>query len=268
MSEDEIVVTIASLVLGPGVETWWMTRVSRVVGTWPRPATWTNKLSAVTLIAAIVINRIIHEAAADDVRGVPQYEFMYFAMGWAWINVVSWFFRFGGISAWDDLVERRNDAVLPAWCGAILGVALCFAGGNIGNGPGWWVVVFSAGLATAALGVVWVVVAHYSGVVDAITIDRDPAAAWRFGGLLVACGVVFGYAVTGDWVSSGATIADFLARAWPILPVAVLAIGADRALRPTAARPRAPIIAGGVAPALLHIAIAITAVIYLIRSAS
>jgi hypothetical protein len=40
-------------------------------------------------------------------------------------------------------LEHGNPAA-----GAILGLTLAFARGNIGNGPGWWVVVFSAGMST------------------------------------------------------------------------------------------------------------------------
>ena len=36
-------------------------------------------------------------------------------------------------------------AAVPAVVGALVGVTFCYAGGNIGDGPGWWVVVFSAG---------------------------------------------------------------------------------------------------------------------------
>ena len=59
---------------------------------------------------------------------------------------------------------------------------------NIGDGPGWWVVVFAAGLATAALFAAWLVLAQIGHGVDAVTIDRDLAAGVRLGAFLAACG--------------------------------------------------------------------------------
>ena len=59
------------------------------------------------------------------------------------------------LSARDDVVERSNRAAIPAIAGGLLAITLCFAGGNIGDGPGWWVVMFCGVLSTGTLLLAW-----------------------------------------------------------------------------------------------------------------
>jgi uncharacterized membrane protein YjfL (UPF0719 family) len=260
MSGDELIVTIGSVILGPIVWIVWFSGARSITEFQARARRRVDSLIGILVVCALIVLLTLLFAAADDVRSAPQYIFMYFALGLAWVRVVSWAFPLVGLHPRDDLLERRNPAAFPAWAGAMIGVTCSYAGGNIGNGPGWWVVVFSAGLATIALVLVWTVVGYWTGLVEAVTIDRDPAAGWRFGGLLAAAGVIFGYAVTGDWVSVGATIADFFARAWLILPVVIVAVLLEGRVRPTPQRPRANVITGGVVPALVFLAAAVTGV--------
>jgi hypothetical protein len=119
------------------------------------------------------------------------------------------------------------------------------------------VVVFSAVISTAGVGILWLAVAGATSIIDAVTIDRDLAAGWRLAGLCVGGGIVSGYAVTGDWISAPATIIDFFMRAWPLIVLAAIAIGIERAAPLTPARPHGPVISGGIAPAALYVAIAI-----------
>ena len=44
-----------------------------------------------------------------------------------------------------DIVLDNKAAVFPA-AGGFVGVTLIYAGANTGDGPGWWVVLFAAGL--------------------------------------------------------------------------------------------------------------------------
>ena len=68
----------------------------------------------------------------------------------------------------------------------MLGVTLCYAGGNIGNGPGWWVVVFSAGLSTVALFAAWMVLdtgawtAEWRRVVRMDSMVGRLTSPWRY----------------------------------------------------------------------------------------
>jgi len=72
---------------------------------------------------------------------------------------------------------------------------------------------------------------HWS---DNVTIDRDYGSGLRLESLLLATGVTFGSAVTGDWVSTSVTSRDFIVRSWPIVPVSCLALLAERPLRRSA----------------------------------
>jgi uncharacterized membrane protein YjfL (UPF0719 family) len=260
MSGDEVFVTLAAAIVGLGGWALWFLRASSI-DTLGRGRATVAVAAAVLCGAALLIAAVLKFCAADDVRDAPQYLFMYAALGLAWTRLSSALFPFVGLHPRDDLFERGNRAALPAWSGAILAVALCYAGGNVGNGPGWWVVVFSAGLATAALFGLWMVFAQISGNGDAVVVDRDPSAGVRLGGFLVACGVTCGAAVTGDWVSAPFTVADFVARIWPAAVILVAAAFMERAHAPRPDRPRGSIFAGGVVPAAVFLGIALGAAV-------
>jgi len=258
MSGDELIVLLASLVLGVGGWMLWLFQIGSVEGL--RPTRSPVAVSVASLAGlTLLIFGVLRLLAADDVRNAPQYLLMYCALGLAWLRMAAWLFPFAGLHPRDDVIERRNRAALPAWIGAMAGVALCYSGANIGNGPGWWVVVFSAGLATAALGGAWFALGVWAGLTDAVVIERDTAAGIRLGGALAAFGLLFGAAVAGDWVSAGATIADFAGVAWPALPLLVVALPIERALRPRPEQPRVPIAAGGVLPAIGYLGAAAAA---------
>ena len=150
MSPDEIVVTIAAVMLGPVAWVIWFLRASgsALPG---RGSDGLGLLGASIVFSALLLLFVLVTAASEDVRTVIEYLFMYSVLGLAWLRLAEPFFAFAGVSVRDDVVERGNSAATIALSGAFLAVMLCFAGGNIGNGPGWWVVVFSAALATAGL---------------------------------------------------------------------------------------------------------------------
>jgi len=229
MSGDEVFVLVASLILGIGGWGLWLVGAVSVSGLRTRRPP-IALLGSVIGLAGLLILLVLRFAAADDVSGSPGYLLMYLALGLAWLRLAALLFPFVGLNPRDDLIERRNAAAIPAWSGAIVAVACCYAGGNIGNGPGWWVVVFSATLATAGLAGVWLAIGQSTGIVEAVTVDRDRAAGVRLGGWLVVSGVIFGWAVAGDWVSASATVADFVSRAWPAVIVVALAIVVERAM--------------------------------------
>ncbi len=258
MSGDEVFVTVASIVLGPAAWAWWLVRAASFDTLRPhRPPV--ALFGAGVGVAGLLIFAVLRFFAADDVREAPQYLVMYFSLGLAWLRLVTMVFPLAGLSPRDDLIERRNAAAIPAWMGGVFGVACCYAGANVGNGPGWWVVVFSALLATAGLGVVWLLMALGTGLMDVVTVDRDPAAGMRLGGLLLACGVIFGSAVTGDWVSALQTVVDFVLRAWTVVPLVVLAVIVERTQRLSPERPQAPLMQGGVLPAVIYVSLALLA---------
>ena len=171
--------------------------------------------------------------SASDVRSDAFYIAYYAAMGWGWLGVVLLATEGLGLSIRDDVLERRNDAALVALGGVLLGHALAFTGGNIGEGPGWWCVVVASGLASLSLLGVWLLMHAIARVPDLLTVERDLGAGVRTAGLLVACGAVFGRVAAGDWLSLTDTIVSFVAVAWPALGIVAIAGIVERALDPS-----------------------------------
>jgi hypothetical protein len=256
MSQDEVAVTVVAVLLGPVM---WLTRLVR----WrrvPGSAGAVVALGATLAVCAAILLDVLTKMAASDVVDAPEYIFMYAVLGLAWLRVSETGFAFAGLSLRDDALERCNGAAVMAGAGALIGVTLSYAGGNIGEGPGWGVVVFAATLATAGFFAAWLVLGGVTSVQDAVTIDRDPAAGMRLAAFLIACGVVCGRAVAGDWESAAEAVRD--AGAWLPWLLLILAAGVavERVARPTSERPLAPLVALGVMPAVVYLALAYAAV--------
>ena len=125
-----------------------------------------------------------------------------------------------GISYRDDVLERSNVAAGFAFGGSLLGHLFCYSGGNIGDGPGWWVVVACGLIASAILLISWLILNWVAQLADRITIDRDAACGIRVAGFFCGAGIILGTGVAGDWVSLRGTITDFGAfspRFFPLL---------------------------------------------------
>jgi hypothetical protein len=256
MSSDELVVTGAAVIVGPLLWVVWLVRMSGVQrvrggrgGVLP--------IAAALATCVLVVLLVLNAGASFDVVAAPNYQFMYLMLGLAWSRAAQMFFPYLGLSPRDDAIERGNPAAMAALVGALVAVTLCYAGGNIGDGPGWWVVVVSAGLATGVLFVTWGILAHLTPVTDAVTVDRDPAAGVRLGSYLVCCGLILGRGVAGDWESLGATIDDFMLALPAAAALLILAIIVERAARPTPQRPQAPLLSMGVLPSAAYFVIAI-----------
>jgi uncharacterized membrane protein YjfL (UPF0719 family) len=220
MSDDEIIATFLSFAGCFGWTPWYRSAVGR------RFALDSRALKIVLftpLACALILLAVLMTLAADDVRNDPKYIFMYLLMGVGWAGMSSLFFGTFGISIREDVAERHNRAAAIALAGALVGTTLAFAGANVGNGPGWWVVVICAALATAALFALWMLIELTTGVNEWITVERDRATALRFAGLLIALGLILGRAVAGDWHSIDATLQDF----WRVGRMAVLLAFAD-----------------------------------------
>jgi len=254
MSGDEVIVTLVSLAVGPVAWAVWLLR-ARVARHVRRGGTL-DVIAGALAVAALLIMTVLRTVASFDVVDDLRYQFMYLVLGLAWLRGAQAGFNVAGLSARDDVVERNNRAAAIALAGALIGAALCYAGGNIGDGPGWWVVVFSAGLSTLTSLVLWLLLTFFSSIADAIAIDRDRASGARLAGFLIALGLVLGRGVAGNWESGQQTVADFTHA----LPTAVIilaaAIAVERVARPTPDRPQGALFALGVAPALVYLAIA------------
>ena len=249
MSEDETFICFFSgivAVIGWG---WFFIRTS-FAARYPGRSRGRGVLCAAPLLCAALLFALLELYSAEDVRDDPSYLGLYMLLGAAWLAVGQAPLPLLGLSIRDDVVERGNRAASYAICGAFFGITLCYAGGNAGNGPGWWVVVFSAVLATAALLFLWMAFASLTGLADRITIDRDEAAGLRAAGFFLGCGLVLGRAVAGDWVSAGATVTDFVSMAWPAGLLMMGAAAVERALRPATPRDAPPVLSFGLLPGL------------------
>src|SRR4051812_29982803 len=141
MSPDELIVSVVAVILGPVLWGAWLMQMARLGGIGRRRGP-VGAIAAALALAALLIFVVLRTCASFDVAQAPPYLFMYVVLGLAWLRIIEPAFSFAGLSLRDDLFERRNHAAMPAAIGALLGVTLCYAGGNIGDGPGWWVVVF------------------------------------------------------------------------------------------------------------------------------
>jgi len=213
------------------------------------------------LCAAVVMFFVLLKWSSHDVQSNLLYILFYFAMWFGWLGAGQLILPYFGLSVRDDLFERQNPAAAVAIAGALIGFTLAFAGGNIGDGPGWWVVLFSSGLATGTLVLLWVIGNLISRVAEAITIDRDVAAGWRALGFFIGGGLVVGRAAAGNWQSAGATMSDFIGKGWPVLIVWVVTVVLDVAFRPSPASPIQPAMVSGFFPALLLVALGLIAAI-------
>lgn len=231
-----MIVLLASLLAAGRLWLVWLREASGVAPVRAVPGLRGPLLVAPFACFAILL-AILKLWSSFDVRDSALYLVFYVAMGAAWVALAMLAVPYFGISARDDVIERKNRAALWPVLGAMLGITLCFAGGNIGDGPGWWVVVFCGLLSNGALFALWWLAEWAVSFSDAATVDRDPASGLRLGALLASLGLVLGRSVAGDWESSGATIRDFVERGWPAAAIALLATGFQKAFAPTPGRP-------------------------------
>lgn len=260
MSGDEVAVLIVSGMLAL---IFWMLWYRRLVAVrrMRAPAPGRRLLAATPLLALALLYVVLETASASDVRDDRTYLAFYVVLGAAWLGLTQTLLPLLGVSTRDDVVERGNRGAAYALGGALLGIILCFAGANIGDGPGWWVVLFSAALATGALLALWATLDALTGLSDTITVDRDAAAGVRLAGYLVATGAILGRAVAGDWVSMADTVRDLVMVGWPALILLAAATLIERRTRPTADRPAPAVATFGALPALLYIAAAAVGVL-------
>lgn len=260
MSEDEVFCVIVCL--GIAAATWaglFFTTLNRSAAFGTVGKVLALLATAIGSIALLL--GLLRAFASHDVRDAGQYLFMYTAMGAAWVGLLRIILGATvGVRARDDVAERGNVAALLVQIGLIVGTTLAFAGGNFGDGPGWWVVVMSAALSTAALVGVWYVVESMGRLSHLVTIERDAATGLRACAMLIGCGAIFGRAVAGTWRGVDNLFFDFFQLAWP----AALLVGAEvvsqMLLKPTTDTPKPSIAVAGLPPALLYLAIAAGAV--------
>lgn len=255
MSPDEV---MAMLVCGAiaafGWSRWyWRTAMATTLG-----STHSVRLPVymTPLVCAVLLYLILRHFASEDVRDSAVYLAFYEIMGAAWLMLSVAILPVLGISVRDDAVERRNPAAVYATTGGMLGFTLCFAGANIGDGPGWWVVVFCGALASCALLGLWALIEVWTDLADSVTVERDEATGLRIGAFLLAAGAILGRSVAGNWTSAAAAVSDFASLAWLALPLTATALILERLLEPNQSRRGLSSLTYGVLPAVAFVAYA------------
>jgi hypothetical protein len=204
----------------------------------------------------IMIAVALHLWGAAEIRADPGEVCFLTLAGAAWLWVATKLFSWLGLSFSDDVVGQRNVAALVALCGAVMAVAILYAGGSIGEGPSYLNSVFSAGLGTAGFLVLWILLELGAKVSMSIAEERDLASGLRLCGFLLASGLVLGRAVAGDWHSEVATIQDFIHDGWPAAVLWAIALPIERFARPGRRYPSPPWPGYGLLPALFYLALA------------
>jgi hypothetical protein len=233
-SGDEVLLLIVSGLIAVGTSIGWLTTLLRP---WRLRRTIPRSLLVIAPPAAwIGLLAVLRTLTSADVRNEPFYLVQYLLLGIAWCGIAASCLPLIGLSVRDDLAERDNRAAVPGVVGALLGLMACYAGANIGDGPGWWCVVWAAGLATVAWFVAGALVASFARLPERVTVERDEAAGVRLAAFFIACGILCGRGAAGDWSGALATVLEF-AAAWPVVPLLAVAISAERLLRTSPERP-------------------------------
>ncbi len=233
VSDDEVFVTIIGLLFAGWGAISWYVRVS-TPSLARYPGGWRWWLGAAPLAALAGIFAVLKTGASFDVRESVVYLVFYMVLGAAW---VFWALRLNiifGVSLRDDALERRNPAAAVLIIATVLAQAAIYAGGNVGDGPGWWIVALAALFAGGIWFLLWWLVEAALVVSERVTVGRDLPVAVRLGGYMVAAGMLCGRGVAGDWVSFANMLAEF-ADVWVLMPLTLAAIGVELVLRSVAA---------------------------------
>ena len=178
----------------------------------------------IPLLSVILIGLTLGFLAASDVINDGFYICYYIILGIAWLQlslvVVSFML---GLSWRDDFVNNDNNAALISVFGVIIGITLIYSGANIGEGPGWWCVVFAGLLGTLSFLLLLFVVNISTRAINKVTVDRDIYTGIRMLGFTIGLGIILGRASGGDWTSFVKTLEEFLV-AWPALPLTTFVI--------------------------------------------
>jgi len=187
---------------------------------WPREKNRQVRkiLFLLPIVFLVLVLFVLKFLASFDVVDSIIYIVFYVVLGFAWMYIgVSLMTICFGLRE-DDSVYLNNKASLAAVIGEFFSIAFIYLGANIGDGPGWWCVLFAGFFGLAS----WIILGFFihicTGIFERITIERDLGCAVRFCIYLFASGGILGYACSGDWTSFKMTIVE-LGIGWPVLPL-------------------------------------------------
>lgn len=257
MEPSEVFVTVLSLGVSAFVWLRWVRGLLLVEPPIAKPGfRWLVPLSFIAFTA--VNAKVLTKFAASDVRGDSKYILFYIALGWGVSALPLLGLRAFGIRP-ADISQGGNRAASIFAALTVTACAFAYAGANIGEGPGFHVVLFCSGLAYGALLAIVVVHEAVGHTAYRILVERDEGAGLRVGGLLVGCGIGLGRAAAGDWHGSNAAVSDFVRLGWP-----AGALGATDAVLARLMRGREPERRLGI-DAVLGVAYVALAVYYVYR---
>jgi len=147
---DVVVLIFSAVVTAVAAFSWYVP----IASAWPRGRGAAGKtvLALLPPAALLFLYSVLRMWASHDVVDSPKYILFYLVLGFAWLPVGVFAMRaFFDLSRIDDILLMGNPAALSAFAGGFLGLTAIYAGGNVGGGPGFWCVVWAAGLGTTAL---------------------------------------------------------------------------------------------------------------------
>jgi len=240
---------------------WYTT----IVTAWPSDRARFSKITFAFLPAAalMIIAYTLKESASFDVEGI--YILLYILFGIAWIGLgMRCIFTCFDLSWQDDALHGSNAAAAAALTGGFLGMTLIYSGANIGDGPGWWCVLFAGGLGTAAWFLAGYLLHLLSDVFERITIERNIGCGIRIGFYFAASGILLGRASAGDWTSFSQTVVEFM-DGWPLLLLLILVILVERYYIYKEKKGHNGAISGSVFWGLLYLGIAVITVLWILQ---
>ena len=168
------------------------------------------------LSSAIILVTIFNLADPTVVQ-YPVFIFMYLFLGLTWNSLGLYMLFFALDISWrDDGVYHGNPAALWSIAGSFLALTFIYSGANIGEGPGWWCVIFAGAIGMIAFFGLLSMLNKRTDFGERITIDRDLSCGIRMGALMIAMGMILGRASAGNWTSFSMTVYEFLIG-WPVL---------------------------------------------------
>lgn len=166
--------------------------------------------------------------ASWDVVDEFWYIVMYLILGIAWLAfslqgmLLVWSFSYE-----DDALMGSNHAAIVAMTGAIIGSSLIYTGANIGDGPGWWSVIFAGLLGMVSWLLLGGLIDKLTGQIESVIMAHDLNSGIRFAAYLVASALILARASSGDWTSFDVTLVEFLAG-WPVVLLVIGVIILER----------------------------------------
>jgi hypothetical protein len=131
---------------------WWLWKLLTPTHHFVQHWRWRLALLLALALSIVSILFVLRTWASFDVVADPFYIVGYLCLGIVWISLSAKVLHgFADIRFRQDVRDRNNFAAAIAIGGLLLGSAIAYAGGNIGDGPGFHVVVFSALLSTPTL---------------------------------------------------------------------------------------------------------------------